>query len=86
MGILVAAFVVIFSHFRGLKILPFKPSIISSKNTEQEKMQMFGAKSDGDDDTVMVLQKPSPPDMNPTPRRSKRGTPDGIFGTLHHVQ
>lgn len=85
MCILVATFFIIFSPFHGLKIPLFKSGTISGKMVREEKLLTFGIKSDDDGNRVMALHKPFPPDLNPTPRRSKRGAPDSTFGTLYYI-
>ena len=84
MCILVATFFIIFSPFHGLKIPLFKSGTIYSKMVQEKKLLTFGIKSDDDGNRVMALHKAFPPDLNPTPRRSKRGTPDSTFGTLYY--
>lgn len=85
MCILVATFFIIFSPFHGLKIPLFKSNTISGKMVQEKQLLKFGIKSDDDGNKMMALHKPFPPDLNPTPRRSKRGTPDNTFGTLYYI-
>lgn len=85
MCILVATFFIIFSPFHGLKIPLFKSGTISGKMVQEKKLLTFGIKSDDDSNRLMALHKPFPPDLNPTPRRSRRGTPDNTFGIFYCI-
>ena len=85
MCILVATFFIIFSPFHGLKILLFKSGTISGKMVQEKKLLTFGIKSDDDSNRMMALHKPFLPDLNPTPRRSRRGTPDNTFGIIYFI-
>ena len=86
--ILVALFATIFSHFHGLKMQLFTSDGTSLGNVQPEESLTvesvtYGAKYINGDHMKMELLEPSPPDLYPTPRRSRRGTSDNTFGTLH---
>lgn len=87
--ILVATFVTIFSHFHGYRMPLFKSDAISSGIIQLVQKPLtfesasYAAKNE--DAIMMELLSPSPPDVYPTPRRSRRGTPDDTFGTVFQL-
>ena len=82
--ILVALFATMFSHFHGLKMQLFKSdgTSLGEEPLSVESVTHSTNYNNGDD-MKMELSEPSPPDLYPTRRRSRRGTPDSTLGTLH---
>lgn len=73
------------SHFPVLNKMPlFKRSSTSNGITHLEEpviLEYAGYSTESEDKMMMKLLSPSAPDLYPTPRRPRRGTPDNTFGT-----
>lgn len=87
LAILTCALVVIFlaiSYFPGLNKMPlFKRNTITSEMIHLEEpviLEQAGYTTENEGVMMMELLRPSAPDLYPTPRRPRRGTPDSSFG------
>lgn len=86
--ILTCALAVIFlaiSYFPGFNKMPLlKRNTITSKMIHLKEpviLQQAGYMTENEGVMMMELLRPSAPDLYPTPRRPRRGTPDSSFGT-----
>ena len=85
--ILVVTFVTTFLHFHGPWKLTFTESgavfhaIPVTQLEEPSTLESASYAGSDEDDMMRELLSPSPPDLYPTPRRPRRGTPDGTFGS-----